>query len=274
MTQGNPAVADSARAGVAALLMRGVHAILYIYPIVLVLLIWEVFSRVGIFDPFFVPPFSEVLATLYDQLFVSGDILVHTLASLRRISIGYAIAAVVGVSMGLAMGRITWIRNFFDPLIAAIYPTPKLALLPLMMALLGIGDASKITLIAIAAFFPIVLSTFAGVKDIDHFLIWNARTKGANSFQVLRTVILPASMPYIFTGLRIALAHAFLLIVASELISANEGLGFLIMFAERNLNQTLMFSGILMIALIGFAATQTLQIIGQRLFIWQKHEEE
>jgi len=269
MTQ--KAIAISAPVASAWRPMRYLRGLRVIYPVVLVLFLWEVCSRVGIFDPYLIPPFSAVLATLYSELFITGDIWVHIAASVERISIGYSIAAVTGISVGIAMGRLRHVAGFFDPLISAVYPTPKLALYPVMMALIGIGDASKITLIALASFFPIVINTHAGVKNIDHFLIWNARTKGASTRQVLWTVILPGSMPFIFMGLRVALAQAFLLIVATEMIAANEGLGYIIMFSQSTLNQTLMFSGVLLIALIGFTATQLLLLVERRMFVWRRN---
>ncbi len=161
------------------------------------------------------------------------------------------------------------LENFVDPLISALFPTPKLAIFPLMMVFLGIGDASKIALIFLGCFFPIVISTYTGVKNVDKYFIWNARTKGANHRQVLWTVVFPAAMPFVFAGLRVATSTAFLLIVASELIAANEGLGYLIIYAQRTFNPTLMFSGVLMVACMGFIVDRLLLALGRWLFAWQ-----
>ena len=138
-----------------------------------------------------------------------------------------------------------------------------------MMVFLGIGDASKIALIFLGCFFPIVISTYTGVKNVDKYFIWNARTKGANHRQVLWTVVFPAAMPFVFAGLRVATSTGFLLIVASELIAANEGLGYLIIYAQRTFNPTLMFSGVLMVACMGFIVDRVLLAIGRWLFGWQ-----
>jgi ABC-type nitrate/sulfonate/bicarbonate transport system permease component len=167
------------------------------------------------------------------------------------------------------MGRFRPVENFVDPLISALFPTPKLAIFPLMMVFLGIGDASKIALIFLGCFFPIVISTYTGVKNVDKYFIWNARTKGANHRQVLWTVVFPAAMPFVFAGLRVATSTAFLLIVASELIAANEGLGYLIIYAQRTFNPTLMFSGVLMVACMGFIVDRLLLALGRWLFAWQ-----
>lgn len=251
-------------------LVRAVRALLRYYPVALIFVLWEVSSRLGFLDPIFVPPFSEVLKTLYEELFVTHDLLVHMGFSFARAGIGLVLAAVVGIAVGIFMGRFRAVENFVDPLISALFPTPKLAIFPLMMVFLGIGDASKVALIFLGCFFPIVISTYTGVKNVDKYFIWNARTKGASHRQVLWTVVFPAAMPFVFAGLRVATSTAFLLIVASELIAANEGLGYLIIYAQRTFNPTLMFSGVLMVASMGFIVDRLLLALGRWLFAWQE----
>ena len=251
-------------------LVRAVRAVLRYYPVALIFVLWEVSSRLGFLDPIFVPPFSEVLKTLHEELFVTHDLLVHMGFSFARAGIGLALAAVVGIAVGIFMGRFRAVENFVDPLISALFPTPKLAIFPLMMVFLGIGDASKVALIFLGCFFPIVISTYTGVKNVDKYFIWNARTKGASHRQVLWTVVFPAAMPFVFAGLRVATSTAFLLIVASELIAANEGLGYLIIYAQRTFNPTLMFSGVLMVASMGFIVDRLLLALGRWLFAWQE----
>ncbi len=250
-------------------LMRAVRAVLRYYPVALIFVLWEICSRAGLLDPIFVPALSDVLKTLYEELFVTDELLVHMGFSFARAGIGFALAAVVGIAVGIFMGRFRPVENFVDPLISALFPTPKLAIFPLMMVFLGIGDASKIALIFLGCFFPIVISTYTGVKNVDKYFIWNARTKGANHRQVLWTVVFPAAMPFVFAGLRVATSTAFLLIVASELIAANEGLGYLIIYAQRTFNPTLMFSGVLMVACMGFIVDRLLLALGRWLFAWQ-----
>lgn len=249
--------------------MRAVRAVLRYYPVALIFVIWEACSRFGLIDPIFVPALSDVLATLYHELFVTHELLVHMGFSFARAGIGFALAAVVGITVGILMGRYRVAESFVDPLISALFPTPKLAIFPLMMVFLGIGDASKIALIFLGCFFPIVISTYTGVKNVDKYFIWNARTKGASHRQVLWTVVVPAAMPFVFAGLRVATSTAFLLIVASELIAANEGLGYLIIYAQRTFNPTLMFSGVLMVACMGFIVDRLLLALGRWLFAWQ-----
>jgi ABC-type nitrate/sulfonate/bicarbonate transport system permease component len=239
------------------------------YPVFLIFLIWEVLSRFNLLDPMFMPPLEDVARTFYQQVFVTHELLGHIEVSFMRAGAGLGLAAVVGIAAGILMGRVRAVESFLDPLISALFPTPKLALFPLMMIFLGIGDASKIALIFLGCFFPIVINTYTGVKNVDKFFVWNALTKGASQRQLIWHVIIPASLPFVFAGLRVATSTAFLLIVASELIAANDGLGYLIMFAERSFDPALMWCGILVIAGMGFTVDRLLLALGARLFVWQ-----
>lgn len=248
---------------------RSLRAAARYYPVFLLFVLWEALSRLGLLDPMFLPSLEDVGRTFYKEVFVTGELLTHMGYSFARAGIGLGLAAVVGILVGILMGRVRAIEVFLDPLISALFPTPKLALFPLMMIFLGIGDASKVALIFLGCFFPMVINTYAGVKNVDKFFVWNARTKGASSRQLIWHVIIPASLPFVFAGLRVATSTAFLLIVASELIAANEGLGYLIMFAERSFDPALMWCGILVIAGMGFAVDRLLLALGNRIFIWQ-----
>lgn len=239
------------------------------YPVLLLFILWEILSRLGVLDPMFMPSLDDVARTFYNEVFVTHELLNHIRVSVMRAASGLGLAAVVGIGAGILMGRVRVIEGFLDPLISALFPTPKLALFPLMMVFLGIGDASKIALIFLGCFFPIAINTYAGVKNVDKFYIWNARTKGANPRQLVWHVIIPAALPFVFAGLRVATSTAFLLIVASELIAANDGLGYLIMFAERSFDPALMWCGILVIAGMGFIVDRLLLALGARLFAWQ-----
>lgn len=254
-------------------LVRLFRSILRYYPLWLIFALWELVTRAGLVDTMLMPPLTHVLRSLYDGLFVTGELMTHIGYSFARASIGLGLATVVGITLGILMGRSRVVESFVDPLISAIFPTPKLAIFPLMMVLLGIGDLSKIALIFLGCFFPIVINTYAGVRNVDKYFIWNALTKGASRRQVLWTVILPASLPFIFAGLRVATSTAFLLIVASELIASNEGLGFIILYAQRSFNPDLMFSGVLLVAGMGFTADRLLLALGRWLFSWQERSE-
>ena len=151
----------------------------------LIFLIWEVLSRLNLLDPMFMPPLEDVARTFYQQVFVTHELLGHIEVSFMRAGAGLGLAAVVGIAAGILMGRVRAVESFLDPLISALFPTPKLALFPLMMIFLGIGDASKIALIFLGCFFPIVINTYTGVKNVDKFFVWNALTKGASQRQLI-----------------------------------------------------------------------------------------
>ncbi len=240
--------------------------IVRLYPIVLVLALWEVVTRFGFVDPFLLPAFSSAIKSIA----ANSDVLVNdALVTLWRAFAGLLVGAIAGLLIGTLMAASRHVNDFFDPLIAAIFPTPKLALYPLLMTLLGLGEASKIALIALSAFFPVVVNTYSGMRGVDKFLIWNAMSKGANAHQVLLKVMLPAALPFIFTGLRVATAFSFLLAIASEFLSANSGLGFRLIYAQRMFDSETMYAALLVIAALGFIVDRLLKLITQRMLAWQ-----
>ena len=244
------------------------------YPLILLICVWELVSRTKMVDPFYLPPFSISIKALVEGLFINGDIWLHIEMSLFRAGAGLVSSIVVGTAIGLLMARYAPVNSFLDPLISIIFPTPKLALFPILIFWFGIGQVSKIFLIAMTCFFPVVVNTYAGVKNVDKYLIWNALTKGASGSQVLWKVILPAAMPFIFTGIRVASSFAFILIVASEMIAANDGLGFFIIAAERTFNSDVMFAGIMLIGMLGFGVDRFILYLQKRLFVWRDMGEE
>jgi ABC-type nitrate/sulfonate/bicarbonate transport system permease component len=244
------------------------------YPLILLICAWELVSRTKLVDPFYLPPFSISMKALLEGLFVNGDIWLHIEMSLFRAVAGLFSSVIVGTVIGLLMARYAPINNFLDPLISIIFPTPKLALFPILIFWLGIGQMSKIFLIAMTCFFPVVVNTYAGVKNVDKYLIWNATTKGASGRQILQKVILPAALPFIFTGIRVASSFAFILIVASEMIAANNGLGYFIIAAERTFNSDVMFAGIILIGILGFGFDRLILYLQKRLFVWRDVGEE
>ena len=246
------------------------NPVLKLYPIAIVLVIWEVVARAGLVDPLFLPSFSASMMALVQNF----DLLATDSAySLGRAFFGLLIGACVGVAIGMGMARYRAAESFLDPLVSALFPTPKLALFPLLMFWLGLGEGSKVALIAISAFFPVVINTYAGMRGVDRFLIWNARTKGATALQILMWVMVPAAMPFIFTGLRVATGYAFLLTVAAEMLSANNGLGFRIIYAQRTFEAETMYAGIILVAALGFAVDRIVGWIGRHLLAWQDTEK-
>jgi ABC-type nitrate/sulfonate/bicarbonate transport system permease component len=241
-------------------------ALLKLYPLAVVLAIWELSARFGLVDPIFLPSLSAALKTMFDN---AGLLSTDAAISLGRAFAGLAIGASVGLVLGMLMARFRLVDQFFDPIVAAVFPTPKLALFPLLMVWLGLGEGSKIALIAITTFFPVVINTYAGMRSVDKFLIWNARSKGASERQTLFLVMLPCALPYIFAGVRVATSFSFLLVVAAEMLSASNGLGFRILYAQRTFEAETMYAAILVVAMLGFTVDRIIGLIGRRLLAWQ-----
>jgi ABC-type nitrate/sulfonate/bicarbonate transport system permease component len=236
----------------------------------LVLLLWELASRSGLANPLFVPPPSRVFADIWD-LTAGGQLFAALWASLRRVLAGFAIAVVVSIAIGIAMASFRMAEDLLDPLVELIRPVSPLALFPLALLWFGIGDASKIFLIALSCSFPIILNTYAGVRGLDVSLIRVARSLGASRWDVVRRIILPGSLPGVLTGIRIAWGIALIVIIASEMVGAVNGLGFMVLDAQQTFKVERVFAGIIIIGLIGFATDRGLRGVRKLLIPW--HQE-
>lgn len=224
--------------------------------ILALLLVWEAVTRLGLIAPLFLPSPEAVVAkalVVARDGFADASLLQHLTASLVRVFAALLLALAVGIPVGLAIGASTVGRGIFDPLLEFLRPIPPLAYLPLIIIWCGIGEPSKVLVIAIAMLAPIALSTAAGVRGVSDDRVRAARALGASATQVVRLVFLPSALPSILTGLRIALGAGWTTLVAAELIAATEGLGFMIQSAANFLNTEVVILGILIIAGIAFA---------------------
>jgi len=229
---------------------------------------WEIAPRIGLAEPAFLPPLSTVLASGW-ELVRNGQLANHVQASLSRSLVGFAMAIGHAVPLGLAIG---WYRRFasvVNPLLEALRNTAALALLPVFILVLGIGESSKIALVVYSCSWPILLNTITAVRNVDPLLIKSARTMGLSSFQLFRKVILPASLPTIFVGIRLAGAYSLLVLVAAEMVGAKAGLGYLIIYAQYNFQIPHMYVGILSITLLGLLFNQALQQVEKRFTRWK-----
>jgi len=236
--------------------------------IVAFLAFWEVAPRVGLAEPAFLPPLSTVLGTGW-ELIKNGQLPSHVQASLSRSLVGFALAILHAVPLGLVIG---WYRRFasiVNPLLEAMRNTAALALLPVFILVLGIGESSKIALVIYSCSWPILLNTIAAVRNVDPLLIKSARTMGLSPFQLFRKVILPASIPTIFVGIRLAGAYSLLVLVAAEMVGAKAGLGYLIIYAQYNFQIPAMYVGILSITVLGLLFNQLLQQVEKRFTGWK-----
>lgn len=248
--------------------MKGRERLLSILSPLLLLAVWEISVRAGLVDRRFIAAPSIILIALWDML-VSGELMRHLGASLGRIAAGFAIGVVPAVLLGLWMGISRPVRAVVDPLIAAVYPIPKIAVLPLLMVFFGIGEGSKIAVVAISAFFPVIINTYAGVANVDRIYLDVARSFGAGRALVFRRVVFPGALPVIFAGIRLALGVCLIVIVSAEFVAARSGIGFLIWSSWETLLIDKMFVGLLVIAVIGTLVNILLREIQARAIPWQ-----
>ena len=246
---------------------------LSVITLVVVAMSWWAVTAAGMISPLFLPPPQQVLAKLVmiagPQGFMDATLWQHLAASLGRIAVALLAAALIGIPVGLAMGLSPTIRGVLDPLIELYRPVPPLAYLPLMVIWFGIGETSKILLIYLSIFAPVAMSTLAGVRSAQQVRIRAAQALGARPWQVVRLVILPGALPEILTGLRIGLGVGWSTLVASELIAATRGLGFMVQSAGEFLATDVVLAGIAVIAVIAFILELGLRALQRRLTPWR-----
>jgi ABC-type nitrate/sulfonate/bicarbonate transport system permease component len=242
--------------------------LLYLISPIGLLLVWELLIRAGFGDPRFIPPPSDI-AVRFWQLTLNGELAMHTAATLWRVLAGFVIGAVPAVAIGLLMAMFRPVRIFFDPLVAALMPIPKVALMPLLLLAFGFGDASKIALVATAVFFPVVVNTYAGAANIER-IYWDvAQNYGASTYVMFTRVVFFGALPLIFAGLRIALAVSFVVLVAAEFVASKTGLGYLIWNSWELLQVDYMFVGIIVIGILGLITAVLFQEIERKLIPWK-----
>lgn len=230
--------------------------------------LWELLPRLSIVDQVWFPPLSKVLAVLW-QMLRTGELQNHIAGSLTRSVTGFGLAALVAVPLGLTIGWYARVRSFLNPVLEFFRNTSALALLPVFILFLGIGEASKIGIVTFACFFPILLSTISGVKSVDSLLIKSARSLALSAPAIFAKIILPSAVPSVFTGFRLAAQSSILVLIAAEMVGATRGLGYLINYAQFNFLLPKMYAGILTIAFIGLAINQLLVTIERRLSRWR-----
>lgn len=223
------------------------------FPFVVVGAAWEITAHLGLFPPRLFPPL-ETVAEAFWRLTVAGILPHHALDTLVRLIAGFVLAALAGVSIGIAMGRSRRAEDIFLPLVSIGAPIPGLAYAPLFLLWFGLGNFSAVLLVGFVSAFPIVFNTWTGVKAVKEIWVRSAEALGADRRRLFRHVILPGALPYILTGLRLGLAQAWRILVAVEMLAAVPwGLGWLIFGAREFLNTDVMLAGIAVIAVIGLA---------------------
>jgi ABC-type nitrate/sulfonate/bicarbonate transport system permease component len=241
--------------------------------VVALLAAWELVARSGVVTPFQLPALSKVLERIWSDA-LSGDLALNTAVTLYRAMVGFVIAAVGGVALGLAMSRSPLTRWFFDPIVSIGFPMPKIAFLPVVMLWLGVFDISKITMIVFDAIFPVVAATVIAIQGVERELIWSARNMGAGERELLWQVVLPAALPTIMTGLQVALPLSLIVAVVTEMLMGGYGLGGAMMTASRFANSVGVFAGIVEIAVVGYALVKIMAMTRRRLLIWHQEANE
>ena len=233
----------------------------------LLLVLWEIAAANAIFPPMSFPRISSILVTWW-QLVVSGELPGEVLPSLWRMFAGYFIGVALGVGLGLLMGYVRFFYNLLEPITEVLRPIPSPAYLPIVILFLGIDDEMKIFMIAFATLFPVLLNTYSGVRSVDPIQLQTARTFGVAGRRLLTQVVLPAASPYIFTGMRISLAVALIVMVISEMVAASSGIGYFILSAQRGFKIRDMFAGVLTLALLGYVLNRLFLAIENRVLAW------
>jgi ABC-type nitrate/sulfonate/bicarbonate transport system permease component len=241
-----------------------------IFSILALAIAWEMLARSGTFTPFQLPALSAVLERIWSDA-ISGDLWINTALTLYRALVGFAICAVGGVLIGMAMSRNVFAHWFFDPIVSVGFPMPKIAFLPVVILWLGVYDISKITIIVIETIFPVIAATVIAIQGVERELIWSARNMGATNRELLYQIVLPAASPQIMTGLQVAMPLSLIVAVVAEMLMGGYGLGGAMMTASRFANSTSVFAGILEIAVVGYILVKAMSLIRRRLLIW--HQE-
>jgi ABC-type nitrate/sulfonate/bicarbonate transport system permease component len=233
-----------------------------------ILLVWEVLARTGGISATFFPP-PSLIALAVARLTAEGSLASHAGITLARVAAGFALGGGSGMVLGMAMGGSPRLRAQLDPLVAAAHPVPKIAVLPLFLVIFGIGESSKVVLAALGAFFPMVISTMAGVVQISPIYFEVATSYGASPLKRFTRVVLPASLPHVFTGSRLSLNVALTLTIAGELVAAQRGLGQMLWFAWQTLRIDEVYAGIVVIGALGLVSNLLLDGVAAWAMPWQ-----
>jgi len=230
---------------------------------------WQLYVELRNIPPIYLPSPSAIASALAEMI-VDGSLAFNLGATLLRIFAGFVIAAVSGVLLGVVMGMSRLTARVLDPWIAALYPLPKISLIPLLIIWLGTGETYKIVISSITTFFPVVMSTYAGVRQVDRGLIKAARDLGANRRQIQLKVVIPAAIPAIFSGLHLGMGVTIILVVAAEMIggSSQSGIGYLLIHDGQIMQTEKVFASLVVLAVVGAVVIKLQQWIDRRVAPW------
>lgn len=232
------------------------------------LAVWEVLTQLELLDTRFFPPPSDVLVTLW-QMAATGELWQHLYATMYRVWWGFVLGVVPGVLLGLAMGLSRWIRAALDPLVAATYPLPKSALLPLLLLIFGLGETSKIALVMAGVFFPVIINTLSGVLQINKIYFDVGRSFQAGRARVVRTIAIPGALPTIIAGIRLGAGLALILVYVAEMVGTEYGIGYMMWNAWTIFAVERMYVGLLVIGILGYLMSILFDVAERKLVPWK-----
>jgi len=232
------------------------------------LLIWEIAGRLGLVDVRFFPVPSSIIGAMAGMI-MSGELIEHMLISLQRIGLGFLLGGIPAVVIGVIMGISRPVRALVDPLIVATYPIPKSAILPFILLIFGLGEMSKVVMVAIGVFFPVAINSTAGVLQIAPIYLDVGKSFKASRWDTFRTIALPGALPFIMTGIKLGAGLALILIAVAEMVGAKSGLGYMIWSAWETFAVANMYVGLFTIALIGFGISFLLREVERLVIRWK-----
>ena len=233
------------------------------------LLLWECAARTGLIDTRFFPAPSSIFHALV-TLAGTGELWRHTSASLQRLALGFLVGGIPALILGIVMGLNRAVYAVFEPLIAATYPIPKSSILPLVLLIFGLGEGSKIFMVAVGVFFPVAINATAGVHEINKIYLDVGRNFKASRWNTFRTIALPGALPFIMTGIKLGAGMGLVLIAIAEMMGAKSGLGYMIWAAWETVSVEQMYVGLFVIAIIGFVLSLILNEIEKRVVPWKR----
>jgi ABC-type nitrate/sulfonate/bicarbonate transport system permease component len=228
---------------------------------------WELMAQAELVNPLIIPPVSRILAVFADLLW-SGQIPLQILASLKRAIVGYLLAALLFIPLGIFMGLFEPIHRALEVIVEMLRPIPPPVIIPVAMLFFGLEDEMKIAVIFFSCAWPILLNTLDGVRNIDRLLLNTARTFGLPQHKVIWQVILPACSPQIMTGMRVSLPIMLILVVISEMVGSTDGIGYFILDSQRRFRVTQMYAGMLALAVLGYLLNQLFNLAHRSLLPW------
>ena len=239
------------------------------YSIPLLLVVYESLGRLGLVSPRVLPSLVSILEQVW-RMTANGVMIEHAGISLWRAMLGFLLAIVVGLLIGVAMARSPVAEALLEPIFTFGYPIPKIALYPAFILVFGLGTESKVALVFLECVYPITIHVYSGMRSVERVLVWAARSMGASTLQVFWRVLLPAAFPTIFVGLRIALPVALIVTIVTEIIGESKGLGYLVTYATASFEYARALAALLVIGIVGFCLDRGLLALRDRVVFWQR----